>query len=69
MEVLRKVSDSLIISTVCTENSDKDNNDVKEEQIHMRLLLFTKNTAKMMLLIFLFAVLIQMEEVQMAKKI
>jgi len=69
MEVLRKASDSLIISTVCTGNKDKDNNEVKKELVHMRLLLFTKNTANMMLLIFLFAVLTQMEEVQMAVKI
>lgn len=44
---------------VCIGDTDK------EEQVHMSLLLFTKNTANMMLLIILFAVPIQKEEVQM----
>lgn len=35
----------------------------------MSLLLFTKNTATMMLLIILFAVLVQKEEVQMGEEI
>ena len=35
----------------------------------MSLLLFTKNTANMMLLIILFAVLVQKEEVQMGEEI
>lgn len=48
---------------VCT--GDKD----KEEQVHMSLLLFTKNTANMMFLMILFAVLVQKEEVQMGEEI
>lgn len=35
----------------------------------MSLLLFTKNTADMMVLIILFAVLVQKEEVQMGEEI
>lgn len=35
----------------------------------MSLLLFTKNTANMMLLMILFAVLVQKEEVQMGEEI
>lgn len=48
-------------SVVCTRD--------KEEQAHMSLWLFTKNTANMMLLIILFAVLVQKAEVQMGEEI
>lgn len=58
-DLLRKLLDSLIMSAVCTGVKDKDNYEEKEEQVHMSLLLFTENTANMMLLIFLFAALIQ----------